>query len=136
MICLYVVSKLTIDDFQTDLVAAMFALVWFKAVKYLQVFKATRYLIQMILDVIYDIKIFLMILFVVVFAYGQILISIDPEGPYELMTRAYGLAFGDLGDYSTFSYVKFSIFAGFSFLIPLVMMNLLIAIMSDSYARV
>lgn len=43
--------------------------------------------------------------------------------------------FGDLSDYSAFSYLKFSIVATI-LLIPLALMNLLIAIMNDSYARV
>jgi hypothetical protein len=43
---------------------------------------------------------------------------------------------GELGAFDEFQYMQFFIFIMFSFLVPLVLMNMLIAIMSDSYARV
>ena len=52
------------------------------------------------------------------------------------MKASYTFAFGEFGEYLEYSRVKFAIFMIFSFFIPLVMMNLLIAIMSDSYARI
>jgi hypothetical protein len=50
--------------------------------------------------------------------------------------QGYVLAFGDLGDFSEFPLIKFLMFSMFTFLIPLTLMNMLIAIMSDTYARV
>jgi hypothetical protein len=49
---------------------------------------------------------------------------------------SYVLSYGDLGSFDEFMYLKFFIFMMFSFLIPLVLMNMLIALMSDSYSRV
>jgi len=54
----------------------------------------------------------------------------------EKLKEAYTFAFGELGEFSTYSNTKFVVFMLFTFMIPLTMMNLLIAIMSDSYARV
>jgi hypothetical protein len=54
----------------------------------------------------------------------------------EKLKEAYTFAFGELGDFATYSNTKFVVFMLFTFMIPLTMMNLLIAIMSDSYARV
>lgn len=53
-----------------------------------------------------------------------------------LLRSSYVLSFGELGDFAEAAVVKFFVFALFSFIIPLVLMNLLIAIMSDSYARI
>lgn len=50
--------------------------------------------------------------------------------------QGYVLAFGDLGDFGAYGVTKFFIFSMFTFLIPLTLMNMLIAIMSDTYARV
>lgn len=49
---------------------------------------------------------------------------------------SYVLAFGELGEYSTYSWIQFVIFFIFSFFIPLMLLNMLIAIMSDVYERV
>jgi len=49
---------------------------------------------------------------------------------------SYVMAFGELGDYANMNFVQFFIFALFSFFIPLLLMNMLIAIMSDAYERV
>ena len=64
--------------------------------------------------------------------------SVDQEnlGLVSFMRSSYVLSLGDLGDFADFTLVKFFIFVTFSFVIPLVMMNLLIAIMSDAYATI
>lgn len=49
---------------------------------------------------------------------------------------SYALAFGELGSIEEYDGVQFAIFGIFSFFIPLVLMNMLIAIMSDVYERV
>jgi hypothetical protein len=46
------------------------------------------------------------------------------------------LAFGDFGGFDEFSITKFIVFMVSSFVVPLVMMNLLIALISDSYAKI
>jgi F0F1-type ATP synthase membrane subunit b/b' len=49
---------------------------------------------------------------------------------------SYVLAFGELGEFREFTTVKFTVFVLFTFFIPLLLMNMLIAIMSDAYERV
>ena len=109
---------------------------------YLLVFKPTRYLIKMIFEIIKDIKTFLIILFSSLFAYAQISFVLDAGSPdvehdFVLQLKnAYVLSFGELGAFDEFSSLRFIVFIIFSFLIPLVLMNMLIALMSDSYSRV
>jgi len=143
-----------LDGFELpDYVAPiLFLLMWFKILSYLTVFKPTRYLIKMIFEIINDIRTFLIILFTALFAYAQICYVIDKSN-YEIavaggdeeatatsieseIRSSYTLSLGELGEFGDFDQLKFVIFVMFSFLVPLVLMNMLIAIMSDSYARV
>lgn len=109
---------------------------------YLLVFKPTRYLIKMIFEIIYDIKTFLIILFSSLLAYAQISFVLDAntdavdDGFVTQLKNSYVLSLGELGDFGEFSALRFIVFIIFSFLIPLVLMNMLIALMSDSYSRV
>ena len=50
--------------------------------------------------------------------------------------NSYVLALGELGEFGDFTWLQFVIFIMFSFFVPLVLMNMLIAIMSDAYERV
>ena len=49
---------------------------------------------------------------------------------------SYVITLGELGDFDNIPLVNFFIFVLFSFLIPLVLMNMIIALMGDSYTRV
>ena len=49
---------------------------------------------------------------------------------------SYVITLGELGDFNEIPWVNFFIFVLFSFLIPLVLMNMIIALMGDSYTRV
>ena len=119
------------------ILALVLGMVWLKIIKYLQVFKTFRYLIQMCFDVIHDLRTFMLVLMIFYAAYTQIMITLsDDFTSAEVMRSSYGLLYGDFGDYTEFDTVKFVVFVFFTFVIPLVLMNLLIAIMSDSYARV
>ena len=78
-----------------------------------------------------------MILFLAVIAYSQILLTFDHSDDYDTYGRVgYLLAFGELSGPDGFGITKFVIFSIFAFIVPLTMMNLLIALMSDSYARI
>ena len=95
---------------------------------------------MMLTEIIADIRTFLALLFIAMFAFGQIWLTMKKEGTEEdvsaTFSQGYVLAFGDLGEFSEYPLVKFLMFSMFTFLIPLTMMNMLIAIMSDTYARV
>ena len=52
------------------------------------------------------------------------------------MRTAYTLTLGDLDDYMELNFTSFTIFAAYTILITLVLMNLVIAILSDKYEAV
>ena len=122
-----------------ETLAIMFSFVWIKVIKYLQVFKPLRYLIKMIFECIWNLRTFMTILLLAMVAYAQINQSIstaDNSNFIHLLRSSYVLSFGELGSFEDAAVVKFFVFALFSFIIPLVLMNLLIAIMSDAYANI
>ena len=112
---------------------------WIKIFSYLAVFKPTRYMIQMISEIINDSKSFMIILFTAMTAYAQVVYTLTPSDQRDIdqaIRQSYVLSLGDLGSFSTIDVLGFFIFVLFSFFIPLVLMNMLIAIMGDSYSRV
>lgn len=52
------------------------------------------------------------------------------------LRNSYVLSLGELGGFDEIPLLNFFIFMVFSFLIPLVLMNMIIALMGDSYTRV
>jgi len=90
--------------------AIMFLLIWIKILTYLAVFKPTRYLIKMILDIIKDISTFLIILITALVAYGQIMLTINSANSEEPLLdveirNSYVLSFGELGEFGDFSFI-------------------------------
>lgn len=92
----------------------------------------------MILEILVEIKTFSILLAFAMTAYCQIMVSFTAfEGSDSQWKSSYVIAFGDLGgDYTDFGVFKFFMFMIFTFFIPLLLMNMLIAIMSDTYSRV
>ena len=58
------------------------------------------------------------------------------EDVFAEFRQGYVLSLGDLGDFAEYGWMQFFMFIMFSFLIPLTLMNMIIAIMGDTYARV
>jgi hypothetical protein len=130
---------------------------WFKFLYFLRIFKSTGYLIRMIVEVIKDMKNFFLVLFITIAAFGDAFlrislankITVDESGAevdniftkdfIDSIIYTYRMVLGDF-DTSTFGEVATPLVM-FLFLLctvfnMIVMLNLLIAIISDSYARV
>ena len=96
----------------------------------------------MIKEVSKDIVPFMIILILSMASYMHIMATLTfyekelEEGIYSMLFQeSYVLSLGELPSYDTIS-MKFVIFLIYSLLIPIVLMNLLIAILSDAYERV
>ena len=100
-----VYARLRNLELQNEIIATMFLVMWVKIITYLTVFKCTRYLIKMILEILVDIQTFLIILFMALLAYAQIMWSIDnlTTDPDEKAKNSYALALGELGDFNDFT---------------------------------
>ena len=123
---------------------------WTKALYFLRIFESFAYLIRMIVRVIIDMKVFLLVLLIVIMAFADSFYGIirnNPEGSYfatfdfwDSFLFAFLLALGDWSVPATFGTVlvpMMQILFMMSTLFNLiVMLNLLIAIISETFAEV
>jgi hypothetical protein len=130
-------------------------LVWLKLLYFLRIFSATSSLIRMIVQVVFDIRYFLFILFLTVCAFGDAYGVISAGNPPTVDTD-YG-QFVDyesyiggilyvyrmtLGDFSTSKFGKVNTFLSWCLFMTcsifnmIIMLNLLISIIAESYSRI
>jgi len=122
---------------------------WFKFLYFLRIYKNLGYLINMIQMVIIDIRWFFLVLFVALVAFASAFLCIalandDPDGQFvkslpEAIIYTYRLILGEFatdkfGDVSV--ELVWMIFLFCTMLSMIVMLNLLIAIISETFAKV
>ena len=140
-------------DFDITLERSILSIVtffmWMKFLYFLRIFKNTGYLIRMISEVVVDMRHFFLVLFICVAAFGDSLLTLsygNPEGEdrfihgfVDSLIYTYRMILGDF-DTGAFGQVAQPLVMGMFLLCTvfnmIVMLNLLIAIISDSYARV
>lgn len=122
--------------YNTDLLLSVLIFSWTRGIACFRIFDETRYMVRLIVQVIIDITTFFLILFYATLAFAFIYYLRGPEKPFALyLTVAYRL---NLGDFSTnfTSLFDWGIFLLATMINPLIMLNLLIAIMSDTASYV
>ena len=104
----------------------------------------------MIGEVLQSIHSFLLILLLSIFAYCHLLIyytyATTSEELYDSdnlrdtiwlnIRKSYVLVYGELSNWDELDWGHFILFGIFAFFVPLIMTNLIIAFMSDSYSKV
>jgi len=125
------------EEYNDDILLAVLIFSWARGISCFRMFDDTRYMVRLIIQVIIDISTFFFILFYATLAFAFVFYLRNPDAQSFAMyvTQAYRL---DLGDFETdltepFDWVMFFIS---SLINPLMMLNLLIAIMSDTAAAV
>jgi hypothetical protein len=116
---------------------------WAKALQYLSVFEKTRHLLMMISQVMMDLIPFACILLIISFGFAhiftlQLMVKAD-DGSSQMkkgLMNAYVLMFGELGGFDEFSSNQWAFFSISSCFIIIVLLNLLIAIISDTFEKV
>lgn len=112
--------------------------IWIRLMSWFRLYSPTRYLINMILDVLQAIKPFMLIFSTFILAISVNFMALRTEDNDKFadhLQLAYRLAFGDFEpSYDTTP--DRIIFVLASFFLPLLMMNLLIAILSDQFDKV
>jgi hypothetical protein len=125
----------------------MSLLVWLKFLYFLRIFTATSYLIRIIIEVIIDIRHFLLVLLLTFVAFGDAFYAINTSNETEFIDGGYffGIIYVytmSLGgfDTSTFGntavWMMWVLFILCTVLNMIIMLNLLIAIISESFARI
>jgi len=127
-------------------------LVWIKLFYFLRIFRPTSSFIRMIVEMIKDIRIFLLIFFIAIFAFANFYYVIEKGNKNENVVEdfkgnyagaiiyTYMQALGELGNdnigASAFPSLYWIIFFMSTILLTITMLNLLIAIMGDTFDRV
>lgn len=121
---------------------------WMKFIQALRIFRSTGYLIRMIVEVLYDMGIFLFILLITLCAFGDsfLRLALGNEGDDQFTTSfvpavlyAYEMILGNF-DTTAFGTVAqplvIIIWLGCTILDMIVLLNLLITIIGKTYDRV
>jgi WD40 repeat protein len=124
-------------DYNTDILLSVLIFSWTRGIGCFRMFDETRYMVRLIVQVIIDITTFFFMLFYATLAFAFVYYMRNPEAKSFAMylTVAYRLDLGDL-ETDLHSYFDWGIFFVASMINPLIMLNLLIAIMSDTASYV
>ena len=121
---------------------------WLKFLYFLRIFRGTGYLISMIIQVMSDMRVFLSIFLITQFSFGHCFYILSLNN---LIEDQFTISFIDsvfysyrmaLGDFDTTKfgsvdvYIVWTVFLIATIFLQIVMLNLLIAIISDTFAKV
>ena len=146
------------EDFSRSMLSIASFMMWLKVLYFCRIFSSTGYLVRMIIEMFYEMRIFIFVLLVTICAYSDAFQTIS-SSPYQAKDengeyiRPFGNNFLDafiityrmgLGDWNASSEDFGPVATGtvwFLFIINtlfimIVMMNLLIALISESFARI
>lgn len=129
---------------QTFFISMSLILSYTKMLLLLRVLDSMRYLIRMILEVLRDIGSFIVVMVVYLFAFSMVLYLDRLDSPYEELSNltlwdsfyeVYDVVYGNW-DRNHFQGVAIPFYFLLTMFVPLVLLNLFISIMGDTYERV
>ncbi|OMJ85136.1 hypothetical protein SteCoe_13602 [Stentor coeruleus] len=124
------------NDGNREMLSIIVFLTWIRGITYFRIFDSTRYYVNLLFVVIKDMIAFFIIFFYSIVGFGLVFFAFDEESDYfDYLTGTFNLSFGDI---NTDGYNKLQWLYYFFFMVlnPIVELNLLISIMSDTYSRV
>jgi hypothetical protein len=134
----YLISKVTDYDEGFESIRFFWAcailMAWIRMIGFFRISKATRYLIRMIIEIVSGIVPFMIIFLISIFAICLSHLALRGENFWDEWIIAFRMGLGDFGDTETEG-EKF-LFYFFSLALPVIMLNLLIAMMGDIYSEV
>ena len=121
-----------------DFLALIILVTWVRGVTYFRIFGPIRYLINLLFEVFIDIPSFLLIYFYTILAFSFMFFAMntDPtQDYYQNMCSTYSISLGNAAVTETdqIVWIFYVLITLFNFII---MLNLLISILSDTYGRV
>jgi hypothetical protein len=110
---------------------------WFQAFSYFRLIDSTRYFINLLFAVVSDIIPFLVFLLTVTLGMSVIynIVLDEGQGYFHFLKLSWELNIGGF-DTSGYSYATYFIFFCNTLIVPIMLLNLLISIMSDTFDRV
>lgn len=119
-----------------EMLAIIVFLTWSRGITYFRVFSGTRYYINLLFEVIKSMSSFFIIFFYSIVGFGLVFFVLGDSSTYfDYLTSTYTLNFGnmDTNNYTKLEWLFFLLVTVFN---PIIMLNLLISIMSETYDRV
>jgi hypothetical protein len=121
---------------------------WIKFLYFLRIFRQTSKFISMLIAIIIDIQVFISVFIITLFAFSQAMQIISNNnsednrfifGVFDALLFAYKMSLGDfdttaLGEVQYLLVITMFIMA--TLFLTIMMLNILVAVISDSYARV
>ena len=134
----YLIGILVFDatELRYHMLLAIIVFSWLRGISYFRMYQGTRYMVRLLGMVIMDMRVFFTILTYSTVGFTFIFYLRHPETPFLLyLTTSYRL---DLGDFNTDYTVVFDwvVFFLATMINPMIMLNLLISILSDTAAKV
>jgi hypothetical protein len=124
------------DENDANLIAAIAVLFnWFRLIGFFRVIPMFRYYIRMIIEITKQSVPFLILFFSFVLAFTFVLIGLRGDDFEDTWMISYRLSYGDFEEEYVGEHERF-IFVLATIALPLILLNLIIAIMSDIYERV
>lgn len=111
---------------------------WIRGLTYFRLFESTRYLVNLLFEVAKDVSGFLILLSYSTLAFCFIFIVLskgDNINMMEFIISSYGLALGNYPD-EQYNFIEFFVVTCALIINPIIMLNLLISIISDTYERI
>lgn len=133
---LFGINYFETDDYRYHMLLAIIIFSWLRGISYFRMFTGTRFMVRLLGKVIMDMRVFFTILSYSTIGFTFIFYLRNPTTPFLLyLTTSYRL---DLGDFNTDYTVVFDwiVFFLATMINPMIMLNLLISILSDTAARV
>ena len=133
---IYCILFWTSNTEYNELLSIIIFLTWSRGITYFRLFSGTRYYINLLFAVIQDMSSFFIIFFYSIVGFGLVFYSLSSSTDYfDFLTSTYVLNFGNMktDNYNKLEWVFFLLVTVFN---PIIMLNLLISIMSDTYSRV
>jgi hypothetical protein len=84
-LCIFYLEDFEANYFLYTVHSLACLLMWAKFLYFLRIFKSTGYLVRTLTDVCYDMKIFLLMLFIVYFGFGEAFLRISEKSDEEAM---------------------------------------------------
>ena len=132
----YMYNVLINDIFSYDYLFAVIVFSWLRGISYFRMFDGTRYMVRLLGMVILDMRVFFTILAYSTVGFAFIFYLRNPETSFFIyLMTSYRL---DLGDFNTDYTVVFDwiVFFLATMINPMIMLNLLISVLSDTAANV
>ena len=123
-------------DIRKIIYILILCVVWVRGISFLRIFEKTRYLIHLIIEVVKDMGAFLLIMIYSDFLFASLYFALSSDLTWVLQLETVFLL--QLGDFNVedYSITEMSVFVFASIINLILMLNLLISIIADTFDRV